>query len=364
MGWNGDCSGTDAIFMLTVNGVSDCTANFGLPSISSLAGNGANGFSGDSGDADSASLSFPAGLTADANGNLYFADSGNHRIRRIDSNNIITTVAGDGISGFGGDAGPASAAQLNSPFDIAFDAQGNLYIADFRNHRIRRVDSNGIISTIAGTGEEGFDGDGGLATESRLSFPTSIAIHETGLIFIADSGNHQVRVILLDGSIFTLAGNGTPGFSGDGGPSQNSQLNRPWGLAVTTDALYIADSFNHRIRKVGIDLTIQTVAGNGIRGFSGDEGPALMAQLNEPVDIAIDDVGNLYIVDTQNHRIRIVDGNSIIGTLGGSGASGFSGDGSIATNAQLASPLGITVTEDNQVILTDTANQRIRVIKP
>ena len=251
-------------------------------------------------------------MAADGAGNLYIADSGNHRIRKVDSSGTISTIAGSGEFGFGGDGGPAIDARLNYPSGVAVDGAGNVYIADLGNQRIRKVDSTGTITTIAGSGETGFGGggfggDGGPATEAQLNYPRGVAIDGAGNVYIADQGNQRIRKVDSTGTITTIAGSGERGFSGDGDPATEAQLNYPWGVAVDgAGNVYIADLGNHRIRKVDSLGTITTIAGSGEFGFGGDGGPAIDARLNYPSGVAVDGAGNLYIADSVNHRIRIL----------------------------------------------------------
>ena len=275
--------------------------------ISTVAGNGEPGFSGDGGPATQASLQTPDGISIDAAGNLFISDVGNNRIRKVDTSGTISTVAGNGESGFSGDGGPATQARLHTPIAITVDAADNLFITDAGNNRIRKVDANGTISTVAGGGEPEFAGDGGPAIQASLHFPTGIGIDRTGDLLIADFGNNRIRRIDTNGAISTVAGNGEPSFLGDGGPATQASLNRP--IAITVDAvdnLFIADLANNRIRKVDPNGVISTVAGNGEPGFSGDGGPATQASLH-PAGICIDGAGNLLIVDLNNHRIRMVE---------------------------------------------------------
>lgn len=217
--------------------------------MTTVAGNGVEGFGGDGGPAVDARLSRPVGLTLDAEGNLYVADVSNHRIRKVDTEGRISTVAGSGEAGFGGDGGPAVEAPLFRPRDVAVDGEGNLYIADTDNHRIRRVDRDGIITTVVGNGEVGFSGDGGPALEASLSLPRSVAVDGAGCLFISDMGNLRIRQVNRDGIITTVVGNGEFGFSGDGGPALAASLSLPRGVRVdSSGAIYIADLDNHRVR--------------------------------------------------------------------------------------------------------------------
>ena len=328
--------------------------------ITTLAGDGTAGFSGDNGPAASAQLTGPYGVAVDSGGNLYIADSVNNRIRKI-SNGVITTVAGNGTSGFSGDNGPATSAQLYLPFGVAVDAAGNLYIADSADNRIRKV-SNGIITTVAGNGTFGFSGDNGAATAAQLSNPVGVAVDSAGNLYIADTANNRIRKV-SNGVITTVAGNGFAGFSGDNGNATTAQLNLPSGLAVDAAGnLYIGDRANQRVRKVSNGV-ITTVAGNGIQGFSGDNGLAISAQFASPAGVAVDSSGNLYIADTSNNRIRVVSAG-VITTVAGNGTQGFSGDSLPAASAQLNRPNGVAVDSAGNVYIADTGNQRIRVLTP
>ncbi len=273
-----------------------------------VAGTAGPGYSGDGGPASTAELSFPKAVAFDSLGNLYVADSGNHRVRKVDPEGRITTVAGSGVLGYSGDASAAVAARISVPLGVAADAAGNLYIADTLNERVRKVHPDGRITTVAGSGVQGFGGDGGPASAARLSFPAAVAADEAGNLYIADSGNHRVRRVDPDGRITTVAGSGLQGFGGDGGPAVAARLNSPRG--VSTDAagnLYIADTFNERVRKVDPHGRITTIAGSGARGYGGDDGLAINAQLSLPKAVAVDRAGSLYIADYGNSRVRRVD---------------------------------------------------------
>jgi uncharacterized protein (TIGR03437 family) len=326
--------------------------------IATVAGSGTPGFSGDNGPATSAQLNFPSGVVVDSTGNLYIADTFNFRIRKV-SNGVIATVAGNGTSGFSGDNGPATSATLSAPWAFAVDSAGNLYIADTDNYRIRQV-SNGVIATMAGNGTPGFSGDNGPAARAQLYYPHGVAVDSAGNLYIADYGNNRIRKV-TNGVITTVAGNGTYGFSGDNGPATSAQLYNPYGVAVDSAGnLYIADANNYRIRKV-TNGVITTVAGNGTYGFSGDNGPATSAQLNFPSGVVVDSTGNLYIADTFNYRIRQVT-NGVITTVAGGGTYGFSGDNGPATNAQLYNPYGVAVDSAGNLYIADTTNNRIRKV--
>jgi uncharacterized protein (TIGR03437 family) len=313
---------------------------------------------GDNGPATSAQFDQPQGVAVDSAGNLYIADSANSRIRKV-SNGVITTVAGNGTPGFSGDNGQATSAQLSYPGGVAVDSAGSLYIADPGNQRIRKV-SNGVITTVAGNGALGYNGDNGQATSAQLNYPGGVAVDSAGNLYIADNGNNRIRKV-SNGVIGTVAGNGTIGFSGDNGLATSAQLYGPNGVAVDSAGnLYIADNGNNRIRKV-FSGVISTVAGNGTRGFSGDNGPAISSQLYGPNGLAVDSAGYLYIGDYGNNRIRKV-ASGVITTMAGNGTIGFSGDNGPAISAQLYNPYGVSVDRAGNVYIADSGNHRIRIL--
>jgi uncharacterized protein (TIGR03437 family) len=313
-----------------------------------VAGDGTEGSGGDHGPATSAQLNYPCGLAVDSAGNLYIADGFNNRIRKI-SNGIITTVVGNGTQGFSGDNGPATGAQLSHPYGVAVDSAGNLYIADSLNNRIRKI-SNGIITTVAGNGTQGFSGDNGLATGAQLYRPNGVAVDSAGNLYIADFGNDCIRKV-TNGVITTVVGRGA-----------GAQLNSPTAVAVdSAGKLYIDDFGNNRILKVSNGI-ITTVAGNGTYGFSGDNGPAASAQLNQNLGVAVDSAGNLYIADSANSRLRKVT-NGVITTIAGTGTGGSGGDGGPATSASLDSPCGVAVDSAGNLYVADWDHQ-IRQLVP
>ena len=333
--------------------------------VTTVAGNGVGSFSGDGGPATSASLKSPSGVAVDAAGNVLVADTGNHRIRRVAAvTGIITTVAGNGSESFSGDGGPGTSASLNSPYGVAVDAGGNVLIADKDNHRIRRLNSSsGVITTVAGNGVQGFSGDGGAGTSASLRLPSGVAVDATGSVLIADYSNHRIRRLANGtGVITTVAGNGAVGFSGDWGPATSAQLNFPRSIAADSNgALFIADTFNNRIRQVAAGTRIiTTVAGNGLESFSGDGGPGTSASLNSPEGVAVDAGGNVIIADNDNLRIRrLAIGTGVITTVAGNGTF-FIGDGGPATGAIFKSPSGVGVDAGSNVLVADTSNHRIR----
>ena len=332
---------------------------------------------GDGGPATSAALIVAAGLAVDGRGNLFIVDQ--NRIRKVSTDGIITTVAGNGIAGFSGDGGPAISAQFSYPVNVAVDGAGNLFIADRGPGRIRKVSSDGIITTVAGNGVPCGTytgclalGDGGPATSAQLNGPADVAVDPAGNLFIADTRSHSLRQVSPSGIISTVAGNGTQGFSGDGGPAIDAQLNGPTGVAVDRAGnLFIADNSNFRIREVSPGGTITTVAGNGTQGFSGDGGSATNAQLYGPYGVAVDDANDLFFsdaYDTSNYdspdspRVRKVLPNGTITTVAGNGNFGFSGDGGLATSAQLFYPAGVAVGGAGNLFIADSWNDRIRAV--
>jgi sugar lactone lactonase YvrE len=313
-------------------------------------------------------LILPSAIVFDSAGNLYLAETANHVIRKVDTAGHITTIAGTGTQGFSGDAGPATTAALDSPqglaLDSANDAANNLYIADTHNHRIRKLNlTTGTITTIAGTGAQGFSGDNALATAAQLNLPTAVAFDATGNLYLADTGNHRIRKISTTGIITTIAGTGTQGFSGDNAPATAATIDSPTGLALdASDNLYLADTHNHRIRRIDAATgIITTLAGTGTPSFSGDNAAATTATLALPHGLTIDATGNLYLADTENHRIRRIDAaTGVITTVAGDGTQTFSGDGGPATAASLDTPRATAVSPSALLTLADTGNQRIR----
>src|SRR2546425_878237 len=336
--------------------------------IITVAGTGAPGLEGDGGQATSAQLRYPSSVAIDAAGNLFIADTINNRVRRVAAGTgIITTVAGTGTPGFGGDGGPAVSAQLTYPSSVAIDAGGNLFIVDTTNNRIRQVAADtGIITTVAGTEIAGFSGDGGPATSAQLSTPTGIAVDAAGNLLIADANNDRIRRVAADtGIISTVAGSGVAGFSGDDGRATDAELNFPYYVALDAgNNVFIADQGNFRIRRVASGTgTISTVAGTGHAGFSGDSGPATSAQLSVPYGVAVNATGTLFIADQGNFRVRQVAASTgTITTVAGTGIPGFIGDGGPAASAQLSVSYGVTLDVVGNLFVADTGNNRIRAV--
>jgi serine/threonine protein kinase, bacterial len=332
--------------------------------ITTIAGNGIAGFSGDGGNALDASLNFPAGLIFDK-GNLYIADRNNHRIRKIDINGIITTVAGVGVPGCCNDNGLAIEASLSFPSDVDIDLEGNLFISDRSNNRIRKVNANGIISTIAGLGKPGFGGDFGPADKALLKYPFGISLDNKGSLYIADRGNNRVRKIDPQGVITTIAGDGSHFFGGDYGPANQSSLSFPTDVAVdSSGTIYIADRNNNRVRKIDQLGVITTLMGLGQKEFNGDNEIAAETTLHLPFALALNGEDRLLVVDRNHFRIREVKlQSSQVETIAGNGKFLFKGDGGPGGGATLEAPSGIAVDSKGNILFADRLHQRVRKIK-
>ncbi len=345
----------------------------GLPvlvpgTINTVAGDGQWIYHGDGVLATSAPVFLPNGLAVDGAANLFFSDSSNNRVRRVDAKTgLISTVAGNGNAGYSGDNGLATQAEVNSPTGLVLDGAGNLYIADSANNLIRRVDAvTGAITTVAGTpGTTGYTGDGGLAANATLTGPQGLALTPSGDLLIADSGNAAVRLLTFASKrISTVAGTGTQGYNGDGISATTAQLNEPWGVATRSDgAVAIADLNNHRVRLVSTAGVISTVAGTGVRGFSGDSSTAATAQLNSPAAIAFDPAGDLLIADAGNNRVRGIYGSpGIITTLTGTASEEFAGDAGPADQASLYGPYALLFDPMGNIWISDMFHNRVRKI--
>jgi len=329
--------------------------------INTVAGNGKDGELGDGGLATNAEI-YAGSVAVDSLGDFFIADSANDRVREVNASGLISTVAGDGTNGFSGDGLLATNASLFNPVAVAVDSAGNLYIADEANNRIRVVGTNGVISTFAGDGNYGFSGDGEQATNASLASPSGVAVDVLGNVYIADQDNNRIRQVGVNGIINTIAGNGTNGFSGDGGAAIDASLANP--EEVTVDGMgnvYIADSGNKRIRKVGPNGIIVTVAGNGDAGYYGDGQPATSAFVESPASVAVDALGDIYIADGTEH-VREVGANGIISTVAGNAGLGYAGDGGPATNSMLGHVYGLATDIFGDLFIADTGNNRIRTI--
>jgi uncharacterized protein (TIGR03437 family) len=329
--------------------------------ITTAAGTGSAGDSGDGGPATSAELNGPRGVTEDQFGNLYIAEYNGQRVRKVTPGGIITTLAGNGTQGYSGDGGPATSAELNGPYRVTVDLAGNVYIPDSSNCRIRKVSPNGTITTIAGNGVPGYSGDGGPATSAELTYPEAVAFDSAGNYYIADKAN-VVRKVDPSGTITTAAGTGVSGYTGDGGPATSATLDGPVGVQVdSSGALYISDQGNNVIRKV-TNGTITTITGTGTFGFAGDGGPATKAEFYYPASIGLDAAGNLYIPDVDNNRIRVVLTDGTIWTVAGDGTEGYGGDGGPAVNAAINEPRSVSVAPNGNVYIGDFGNNRVRLL--
>jgi sugar lactone lactonase YvrE len=336
----------------------------GTWTISTVAGTGERGYAGDGGPATQALLNNPFDLAFDPAGNLVFSDTFNHVIRRIDARTgVISTVAGTGERGFSGDGGLASAARFNEPYGIVIGRSGTIYTADRLNRRVRKVDTAGVVTTAAGDGSGQYSGDGGPSSAAGLAEPNGLALSaDHTRLFIADVADHRVRVIdLASGIISTFAGTGEARHDGDGGPAASAGVFGARAVALAPDgALYVMERQGSSIRRVR-NGTIETVAGTGARGYAGDGHDARQAVFNAPKEMAIDPAGNIFVVDTENHAIRLIDSKSwIVTTIAGHGAPGPGGDGGPAEQAGLARPHGVVIGPDGAAYIGDSENHRVR----
>lgn len=384
--------------------------------ISTVAGTGISGFSGDGGSARLAKISFPTGVIVDAGGNIVFSDTGNNRIRQISAAGVITTIAGTGVAGFGGDGGPATAAEINQPAGISIDRVGDLFLADPGNNRIRKINPQGIISTVAGNGTAGYSGDGGPATLASLRSAQNVALDDAGNLYIADTNNQVIRVVDTSQIITTIAGGGGFYCDGDGQPARSADLEFPMGLLIHSGYLFLSDTYCGRIRAVNLTSTIiNTVAGT-IPGFDGNGHPALQSEfnfyvtgllldhfgnllvvdsftdevrkinsqtqivtdfaggyngdgksgtlgfLNHPEDIAFDAAGDMYIVESGSNRVRKLSATGTLSTIAGTGVSGYTGDGAPAISATLNGPNSVAVDANGNIFVADTSNFVIRKV--
>jgi len=357
---------------LTILGLLHCITGLAhdkTPRIETVAGTGSPVNNGNAGAAREINIGDPFGVEVGPDGALYITEVKNHRILRLNiETSELTTVAGCGRKGYSGDDGPATKAELNEPYEVRFDSVGNMYIVEMQNHIIRRVEAKTkVISTVAGTGKQGYGGDGGPATKALFSRPHSIALDHKGGLYVADIGNHRIRRIDLKTKIVeSIAGSENRKLPVDGQEARGNPILGPRALFINGNAMWIALREGHSVWKMGLtDGKLHHIAGTGDKGFSGDGGPAAQATFNGPKGIAIGPGGNIYVVDTENQAIRKIDSKTkVITTVAGGGPQrrGGSGDGGTATNAQLNRPHGICVAPDGTVYIGDTLNHHVRRI--
>jgi DNA-binding beta-propeller fold protein YncE len=338
------------------------------PIIETVAGTGQPEVNGDRGPALTINIGDPFGVEIGPDGALYVTEVRNHRVMRVDLNNgHLSTVAGNGTKGYSGDGGPATAAQLNEPYEVRFDSDGNMFFVEMQNHLIRRVEARtGTISTIAGTGQAGYGGDGGPAVRAQFRQPHSIVLDGRGGLYVADIGNHRIRRIDLEtGRIESVAGTGDKQLPVDGQIAKDRPMLGPRALFIDGDRMWIALREGHSIWRMSLsDGRLKHIAGTGVRGYTGDGGPALQATFDGPKGIAVGPTGDVFVVDTENQAIRKIDmQRNTVTTIAGSGRRGGAGDGGIATQAELGRPHGICVDRDGRVYIGDTLNHRVRRVR-
>jgi sugar lactone lactonase YvrE len=335
--------------------------------IHTFAGNGIPTYGGDGGPATAASLSStPTGVATDAMGNVYIADGEANLIRKVNTSGIITSIAGRFTGfGFSGDGGPATAAFISGPEAVAVDRTGNVYFTDGGNSRVRKINTAGIITTIAGNGTWSTFSDGFAATAAGILDPIGLVVDTSGNVYISDDNTHRIWKVDTSGIIHTFVGNGRIGYTGDSGPATAAAIGVPRFLAFDRSGnLYFADQYNNVVRKVNTSGVISTVAGNSIAGYAGDGGAATAAELNLPQGVAVDSLGNIYIGDWSNRRVRRVSTSGIISTFAGNGTYGYGGDGGAATAAMLRYPCGVATDRSGNLYIGDVGNSRIRVVMP
>jgi len=328
--------------------------------ITTIAGDSTTGYCCDDSLAIHAELNHPADVAVDAIGNIYICDAGNNRIRKINTSGIITTIAGTGIAGYNGDAIAATAAQLNYPDALVVDGFGNIYFSDDHNFRIRMINALGIITTIAGTGFSGYNGDDIPATTAQIATCVGIALDASGNVIFGDINNNRIRKIkpAINGIISTIAGTGSIGYTGDGGQATNATIYDPTGVAIdVSNNIFFAEHGNNCIRKITTDGIINTIAGNGHVGFGGDNGPATLAQFNWPNGLKVDGNGNIFIADVYNYRIRKVDNSGVVTTIAGTGNDLYNGEGQPALLTNIF-PLGIAINNSDDLYFADFSRAR------
>jgi hypothetical protein len=328
--------------------------------ISTVAGTGYAGFYGEGIPATDANIMGVRGMAIDKYGNLYIVDASNYRIRKINTDGIITTIAGNGTPTFSGDGGMATNAGM-IPHGITLDDEGNIYISG--DNRVRKISTSGIITTIAGTGEHDYNGDNIPATAAKIWGPNGMVFDKYGNLYIADVGNSRVRKVSTSGIITTVAGTGVEGYNGDNILAVDAQLGKPSALAIDDfNRLYIGDQINYRIRRINKDGIISTIAGIGTAGYTGDNGMATEAKLTGIGDIVFDKYHNIYFSDPFRHCVRKVDQSGIISTVAGTGESGFSGDGGLAVLARLSLPHGLAINKAGGMYIATFGSKRVRYV--
>ncbi|MBX2907117.1 MAG: Ig-like domain-containing protein, partial [Taibaiella sp.] len=348
------CTSAAQPFSITVNN---------SVNIYTYAGIGTNGYTGNGNAATLAKMSHPYNIATDCDGNTFIADFENAVIRKVSPTGVITTVAGNGTIGYSGDGGPATNARMSNPTGITMDAGGNVYFSDFNNHVVRRISTSGIISRVAGNLANGYSGDGGAATSAKLKYPSGLAFDGAGNLYIADNGNHVIRKVTPTGIITTCAGTNIPGYTGDSAAATAARLNNPKNVHVdNVGNLYISDWGNQVVRKVDAGGMITTLAGNGITGYSGDGGAATAAKLDHPYGITSDAAGNVYFSEYTNQVVRKVNPAGIISTIAGMHLIGYSGDGGPALLARLYQPMGLSRDCAGRIFIADNANYVVRIL--
>ncbi len=349
------------LIVATLIGSLDAQTTF---TISTFGGTGVASSTGDGGNVSLATFNAPHGVTTDAAGNVFISEFGGNKIRKVNSSGIVSLYAGTGVAGFGGDGGPATAAQFNAPTGIALDASGNLYIAEYLGNRVRVITPTGTITTIAGTGVPGSAGDGGLCTAAQLNAPTDVKIDPAGNVYIVEGSGNRVRKINTSGIISTIVGNGTATSTGDGGLASAATTNFPVSLYFDAAGnMYICELIGNKVRKVNTSGIISTIIGTGVASSTGDGGLATAATLNQAGCMLIDAGGNILVSEYTGARIRSVNAAGIISTAVGTGVGGFSGDGGLATAAQINGPFQLAqAIAPNQIYVAEYLNNRIRLL--
>jgi trimeric autotransporter adhesin len=328
--------------------------------ITTVAGGGTGGL-GDGAHATAAELNAPTGVAVDVAGNFYICERDAHRVRKVTPDGTITTIAGTGTAGYSGDGGPATIAELRFPYCITIDLSGNIYIGD--QSTVRKINATGVITTVAGTGNMGYSGDGGQATLAELKGPSGLAIDGTGNLYVADKNNNRIRKVSTAGIITTIAGTGATVYNGENIPATDANLYAPSAVALDgAGNAFILEYISPRVRRIDHAGFITTIAGTGTAGYSGDGGAAISAQFDRPIGLTIDNYGNLYVGATYNDRVRKISTSGIISSIAGNGLSGSDGDGGAATAARLSTPTGLALDASGNIMVCSFSGRRIRKI--